>query len=277
MFTRILVPLDGTSTGDAALPYAHALARRCGTSVTPVHADRPHRPVADWIVDQSARLRMDLIVMATHARSGPDHWLHGSVAETVVSRASTPVLLVRADAPRWETRFETPLPTLVVPLDFSELAEAALPIAQELAQATDARLVLVSVIPVPSTSDLFTQQGVFVAYSGDEYTAYEQEADAYLNRVAQDLRRSTPTVETQVRFGDPAVEITAASGQAGAAAIVMATHGRTGLARSVLGSVTGQVLRRSPMPVLLVRPAPVYATSAAASDAYPRQLAPSAH
>jgi nucleotide-binding universal stress UspA family protein len=278
MFTHILVPLDGTSTGDAALPYAHALARRCGARVTPVHAAQPHAPVAEWIVAQSALLHADLIVMATHARSGPDHWLHGSVAETVVSRSSTPVLLVRAHAPRWEARFEAPTPTFVVPLDFSELAEAALPVAQELVEATHGRLLLLSVIPLPTSGDLFLQQGVYLAYSPNDYTAFEEEAHAYLDRVSADVRRTTSSVETQVRLGEPAVEITAAAAQAGAAAIVMATHGRTGLTRSVMGSITGLVLRQSPMPTLLVRPAPMCATLEAASntDAYPRATAAAA-
>jgi len=195
----------------------------------------------------------------------------------VVSHANTPVGLVRADAPRWETRFEAPVPTYIVPLDFSELAESALPVAQELAEATHGRLLLVSDVPLPTTADLLAQQGMYVAYSDSDYAAFEDEARTYLSQQAEHLRRTTPNVDVQVRLGQPAVEITAAAGQAGAAAIVMATHGRTGLTRSVLGSVAGEVLRRSPTPVLLVRPSPLQATSKTTPEPYPRELAPTAH
>jgi nucleotide-binding universal stress UspA family protein len=57
-----------------------------------------------------------------------------------------------------------------------------------------------------------------------------------------------------VRYGDPAAEITAAAAEYAAAAVIMATHGRTGLARSVLGSVAGGVLHRGSTPLLLLHP-----------------------
>jgi hypothetical protein len=68
--------------------------------------------------------------MATHDRTGPSRWVHGSAAEAVVSRASIPVMVVRAaEGPRPARRFDQPRPVLVVPLDGSAFAEAALPIA----------------------------------------------------------------------------------------------------------------------------------------------------
>ena len=64
---------------------------------------------------------------------------------------------------------------------------------------------------------------------------------------------------TAVRFGDPAAEIVAEAEERTAAAVVMATHGRTGVMRSVLGSVAGQVVHTGMVPVALVRPDTVLA------------------
>ena len=68
------------------------------------------------------------------------------------------------------------------------------------------------------------------------------------------LSRVGVPVESYVQSGDPATHIALLARDQNAAAVVMSTHGRAGLARTVLGSVAGQVVHRSPCPVLLVRP-----------------------
>src|ERR1051326_2996538 len=92
---------------------------------------------ARWIVEEAEIRRADLVVMATHDRVGADRWLHGSVAESVVHRCTIPVMLVRGgDVEQFALRLADPVPVLVVPLDGSELAEAALPIARGLERMT---------------------------------------------------------------------------------------------------------------------------------------------
>jgi hypothetical protein len=84
---------------------------------------------ATWITERSACAHADLIAMATLDRSGPNRWLHGSVAEAVVSHAGVPVLLIRAaEALHPIECFGMQRPELVVPLDGLSLAEAALPL-----------------------------------------------------------------------------------------------------------------------------------------------------
>lgn len=68
------------------------------------------------------------------------------------------------------------------------------------------------------------------------------------------LGSSQRRVQTVVRHGDPATEIAAVTQEYAAAAVIMATHGRTGLVRSILGSVAGGVLHRSRAPVVPIRP-----------------------
>jgi two-component system, OmpR family, KDP operon response regulator KdpE len=213
--------------------------------------------VAEWIIEESDMRGADLIIMATHDRLGPDRWVHGSVPEGVVHRTTTPVMLVRGnDTAQIVERFSTPEPVLIVPLDCSPLAEASLPTAAQLAIAIGARIVLVSVVPSPG--ELMPGEATAIAtYSSFDYAELEAEARAYLETSVRRLEASGIRVETVVRSGQSAVEIALTAREYTAAAVVMATHGRTGLMRSILGSVAGGVLHYSTSPVVLVRPAGV--------------------
>jgi nucleotide-binding universal stress UspA family protein len=97
------------------------------------------------------------------------------------------------------------------------------------------------------------QGGAIATYSGPDHAALEADAWAYLG---DRIGRLGPVaeVETAVWYGEAAAQISAATEQYAAAAVVMATHGRTGLFRSMLGSVAGGVLHTASVPVVLVRP-----------------------
>ncbi|MBV8719565.1 MAG: universal stress protein [Chloroflexi bacterium] len=208
----------------------------------------------DWIVEEAAFRHADLIVMASHNRVGVDHWLHGSVAEGVVHRAECPVMLVKAAAPYCVAeRLASAMPTLVVPLDGSELAEFALPVATQMATALGAHIALVSI--VPSQTPLVAGPTFTTAtFSETEYTAMVDDARDYLRSVERSLEASGISTEHVVRIGDAALEIASIAQQHRAATVVMATHGRAGLVRAMLGSVAGAVVRCGNTPVVLVRP-----------------------
>ena len=84
--------------------------------------------------------------------------------------------------------------------------------------------------------------------------ALQQEAESYLEEAARPLRSAGLSVRTVVREGWPADVIAYRGTELGSSLIVMATHGRTGVARLLLGSVALEVVRRSPLPVMLIRP-----------------------
>ena len=208
---------------------------------------------AEWIVEESEIRKADLIVMATHDRIGPDRWLHGSVAEAVVHHSTIPVMLVQStEADLFARRFQADRPVLIVPLDGSELAESAFLVAQKLAKATAARVVLLGVVPEPGQL-VAGEGGAIVTYTGAQHAELEANAWAYLEGSVGRVATSGIVVDTAVRFGDAATEIAAAARECGAAAVVMATHGRTGVLRSILGSVAGGVLHHSSGAVVLVR------------------------
>jgi nucleotide-binding universal stress UspA family protein len=138
-------------------------------------------------------------------------------------------------------------------LDGSSLAEAALPLARGLAKALDGHIVLVGVIPPPGQL-IAEQSGAIGTYVGADHERLETEAKEYLEAILRSLAASGLDVEATVRHCKPAVEIGEVAHQHEAAAVVMATHGRTGLVRALLGSIAGQVLHLGTSPVILVRP-----------------------
>jgi nucleotide-binding universal stress UspA family protein len=215
----------------------------------------PYGPAADWILEEASLRHADMIVMTTHSRSGPARWLVGSVAESVLARATLPVLLVRAWQPRERELLLQDRPRLLVPLDGSVFAEAALPAAAALAEDVGAELVLTRVQPSP-TGVLTANDGQVLAYVDQEEEALAAEATDYLTSIARTLAEQRPgvRVSTRVQFGEPVVGITASAAETNAALIVMATHGRTGLSRAVFGSVAGRVLEHGTTSLVLVRP-----------------------
>jgi nucleotide-binding universal stress UspA family protein len=144
---------------------------------------------------------------------------------------------------------------ILVPLDGAELAEAIVPHAERLARATGSGLTLLRAIPPPWIADPLA--GAIPPFT-EAYETWESElgwADEALTEVARRVRTDGLAAQTEVIEGDPAtVIVTYAARHLAIQAIALATHGRTGLRRLVVGSVAETVLRSAPKPVLLIRP-----------------------
>ena len=143
----------------------------------------------------------------------------------------------------------------MVPVDGSELAERALPQAEELARLAGAPLHLVRVIDL-ARLERYGAYGLALEYADSQQVSAVEETEAgqYLDRIAGEVNGRGRTVTTEVRRGGVARELTALARPGDV--IVMATHGRGGMVRWFLGSVAEEVVRRSPVPVLLVRALP---------------------
>ncbi len=203
----------------------------------------PEEDEAAGILAVACRAGVDLIVMATHGRSGLGRCVYGSVAEEVLAGAPVPVLLVRAwhGAPP-DAALEAGGDVLV-PLDGSTLAESALPLAERLADALGSALLLLRVIPR-------TAHGLPLL--AETLTAQEAIARTYLATLAGRLDGRNRRILTEVRVGVAAAAIEAAGLEHTAGLVVMTTHGLTGLRRSTLGSVADAVVRQDSLPVLLI-------------------------
>jgi nucleotide-binding universal stress UspA family protein len=140
---------------------------------------------------------------------------------------------------------------IIVPLDGSELAEQAVPHAEELSQRLGAPLHLVRITDVHNPG----QYGAYLALDAAGYTeaveSDEAEAKRYLENLGRALAARGLPVSVEHRHGRPAKEL-AALAQTGDL-VVMATHGRGGLGRAFMGSVADEIVRHSIVPVLLVR------------------------
>lgn len=142
---------------------------------------------------------------------------------------------------------------ILVPLDGSHLAEAALPVAMELASRFDSEITLMRVTRPPYVA---TSVGgsAYAEMLVEMREQLQSEANHYLRRLQATLRQQGHRVHTYVVEGDSAAErILEASLRFDINVIVMSTHGRSGISRWVFGSVADRVLQRSHVPVLLIR------------------------
>jgi nucleotide-binding universal stress UspA family protein len=149
---------------------------------------------------------------------------------------------------------------IVVPVDGSVLAETVLPHVVSLARRYGAAVELVRAY-APPPSLLAASAASSMPGSGPMLdpapfiAAGKQEADLYLERLAERLAAAGIAVEPRRLDGMPGESVVAAAREAGADLIAMTTHGRGGLGRLVLGSVADYVLQHAPCPLLLIRPA----------------------
>lgn len=141
-------------------------------------------------------------------------------------------------------------PTLVLGVDFSSASERALATAIRMAKEWGARVVLVHALKPLGSPGLDLGHPPYDAErneSADVTASGGGLADAWLHRVRQQV-----PAELVVRPGRPVDVLLEAAGRAGARAIVVGSHGATGLERTVLGSVAEGVLARSHVPVVVV-------------------------
>ncbi|HEX7897153.1 MAG TPA: universal stress protein [Planctomycetota bacterium] len=266
---RILVPLDGSPTSEAALPpVLRLLRRRTETEIVlvqcvpPLVADaNPEAALraarsyllkmedalgadgarvrsvaelgspAETIVRLADREAANLIAMATHGRTCLARAVLGSVTERVLRKTRVPVFAVRSlGAPPPEER--QGLRTLLLPLDGSDASLRALPAAADMARLFSARLLLLGVLEA----------------GGDR-----ARAERGLREVERLSRSEGVMTAALLEEGDPVDEILDIARFHEVDLIVMATHGRGGVRRLVTGSVTEGVLRKSPVPLLIVR------------------------
>lgn len=144
--------------------------------------------------------------------------------------------------------------SVIVPLDGSKLAEQALPLGISVAQQMDRAVQLVQVIPSPDQTFNYisTPDGPMMPI--DIVETFRANAKRYLEHKKTQLVEAGIAVETSIIEGDVAAAIADFANKEEAAYLVMSTHGRGGLSRWMLGSVTDQLLRLTEYPLLIMRP-----------------------
>jgi len=276
---RILFATDGSDCAERARRYALQLAARVDAALHVVHVEeRPvdltdvieveaadvlsalhpvvaaprvqerqvvHPSAAEGVLAYATEHDVRLLILGTHGRRGLRRLVLGSVAEEIVRRAEAPVLTVGRGA-------STPAPTggrLLVPVDFSTHQEPLLAHAREWGLAFDLSITLVHAVEgqgVPDVYGLHSNAPASGALADRARRALSEPADA--------LRAHGLDVQVEIRTGAAAPNILDAADTLDADLLAVATHGRSGVDRMLMGSVAESVLRRAPCPVLTVKP-----------------------
>lgn len=288
---KILVPLDGSPLAESVLPYVAELARCTGAEVqlliavsdvalwdanaTVVAWEREEELALGYIEAQREALESnavkattkvvrgdpaqaianaakdgaDLVALCTHGRSGISRWLFGSVAGRVLENSETPCLIVRP--PEKDGRGGA-IEKILVPLDGSPLAESVLDEVEPLAKTCGAKVVVMQSVP-PLTAYPGVEAYAMSAV-GEVMDDLQAKSKEYLGGVVERLKSKGLDAEAVTSNDLPTEAILAAADATDADLIAIATHGRSGLGRVVLGSVADGVIRRSHRPCLVVRP-----------------------
>lgn len=264
---KVLVPTDGSPESEAVyaaiLPLVRAYAPQVSVLYVIEDPDAPFTPPervartfaalrasrvnahlelrqgvpADEILQAAREKKVDLIAMSSHGRGGVVRLIAGSVAEEVLRRTELPVLVARVGnaATEWKR--------IAVALDGSERSESILPEVARLARTVGA-----------SVDVLRVATPVIAAGPGEvPFIVPPEDLRPYLDVVVAGLAQEGVRARAVALEGNPSTMILNHLRDSGASLLCMTTHGRSGLARLLLGSVAEEVVRKAPCPVFLRR------------------------
>jgi nucleotide-binding universal stress UspA family protein len=205
----------------------------------------------ETIIEKGEADKNLLIAMATHGRSGLNRFLLGSVAEKVLRGGANPLLLIRANEESKATG-DSALKSLIVPLDGSELAESVLPTVVSLAKELDLEVVLFRAYHIPYNA--YGADDAYMMNYEELIAGVRDDASGYLDKQVAELKKlGVANVKAVTKEGFPGDEIITMGRRTADNLIAMCSHGRSGVRRFVLGSVTETVVRHSGDPVLVLR------------------------
>ena len=210
--------------------------------------------VADHLLELAEAERCQLIVVGSHQRTGFSRmW---SVSSTTLHLARMGVAIIPPDGKGVGALTPTPrLKRVLVATDFSEVGNAAVPWAYTMVESMG-EVILAHVTPTEGLMGQLADLYAPALPTPHASPRVEAEVAARLRVLTPDIaaQRGVVTRTEVLRSGEPARALLALSDQLGVDAIIIASHGRSGLSRAVRGSVAEAVLRGSTRPVLVVRP-----------------------
>ena len=235
----------------AAVFAEDMLAKYVGTSdiawQTIVRAGHP----ADTLADLTGELQIDLVIAATHGRSGLKRLIIGSVTERLMRTLACPLLIVRSHDPKITAPIdlEQKFQRILVGCDFSSASDQALQYALSLAQELQSELHLIHVIKPSVYADLIKANTAL--HPGRAETLGEQ-LEARLNARIPEQVYHWCSPHTQILAGQPFEEITKYAVLHKMDLIVLGTRGLGMVEKLLVGSTTDRVARQAPCPLLSV-------------------------
>ncbi|HSP07485.1 MAG TPA: universal stress protein [Acidobacteriota bacterium] len=281
MFQRIVLATDFSESSRGALRAAISLAKSCLAQIEAVHVDVTRFPTfsshgSEWLAELKTRFdsffpselyprsrkeilvghsvthellnfvrsrEADLIVLGCHGHSAVEHLLLGSVTQEVTRSSEVPVLVVHRFAGE-ESHFDR----VLVPTDFSEAAMRALEYGARFANFLKADLHYIHVADLPALEEVHAK---YLAHKIQMPETCELNVDAVLKKTLEPVQVEG-TVVVATLSGEPVREILQYSKAQQIDWVVMGTHGRKGLERILLGSVTSGVIAHSEVPVMTI-------------------------
>lgn len=267
MYERVVVALDGSRLSEAVVPYATAICAATGAKLGLLRVSfkedteeaesylsrlavlldaeavqvRAEGFPAREIRKHMAKYANALLCMSTHGLGGAIETILGSIASQVVHEATMPVVLLRPETEEFEVTEHLPVKQVVATLDGSEYSERVLPPAASLARAVGAQLTVVQAVSPDARAE--------GAPSGDVLESSYVKSRAIRMRDEYGL-----PPDWEVLHGGAAEAIVGYVRGLDGAILAMASHARTPLKKTMLGSVTSACLRHSGVPVLVVGP-----------------------
>jgi nucleotide-binding universal stress UspA family protein len=231
-----------------ALEELKKVASECGVSSATCGV-LSGAPPFDEICRLAQTVPADLVVMPTHGRTGFKHVFLGSTAERIVQHSSCPVLVTRGSALQANNGSRFRIKTILAPVDFSNCSQEGLRYAIAFANEFGAKIILVHA----------TYLGYIYSAEGAplyDIPGLQKAAREIAERKMRDLIRSVTfgavKFETAFTDGSPVIDICAFAKNHDVDLIVTSTHGFTGFAHVLIGSIAEQVVRHAPCSVLVV-------------------------
>ena len=233
-------------------------ARESAGRKVKVRGELVEGPPAEEILNFAEENGVDLILMATHGRSGMSRWAMGSVAYRVLRAAKVPVLLVRTGIEEAIIEDKLPERRILVPLDGDRASETVLRYVEQLAEGWGkdvVQIILARVCEPPAIS---------ADYPSDMPITWEQHVErentkcrlvsgTYLADIEKRLKNAGFKARVEIPLGGPAEEITRLAERVRANLVAMVIHGRSGISRWAYGRTAEKVMLNARTPILMVK------------------------
>lgn len=210
------------------------------------------KDVARSIAAHAEELKSDSILLCAHGRGGVRAVLFGSIAQRVIALGGTPVLLLRPGASSGPGAFA--LHKIMLPLDSESIHDEVFPYAKSLAQAYQAEIAMLTVIP--TFGSLKGEQAAASSLLPGTTTVLldleEQTTREHLQIHLDELHEAGYAASAGIARGDPASEIVSAAERWNADLVLLATHRKAGLDAFWAGSVAPDIARKTKLPLLLL-------------------------
>ena len=231
-----------------ALEELKKVASECGVSSATCDV-LSGAPPYDEICRLAQKVTADLVVMPTHGRTGLKHVFLGSTAERIVQHSSSPVLVTRGSALQANNRSRFRIKTILVPVDFSNCSREGLRYAIAFANEFGAKIIL---LHTTYLGYVYSSEGTAIYDIPSLQKAARKSAERKMRELVRSANFGAVKFETAFTDGSPVIDICAFAKNHDVDLIIASTHGLTGFAHVLIGSIAEQVVRHAPCSVLVV-------------------------